>query len=66
MGMTKPEMDTHVMSFFLPTPGSGEDVCEGKGFDITQCANVGCCEWEADFETEDGDYGACMSAVGPD
>jgi hypothetical protein len=35
---------------------SGEDVCEGHGFDEQTCQQQGCCQW---------DNGACWSNVGP-
>ena len=35
---------------------SGEDVCEGHGFDEQTCQQQGCCQW---------DNGACRSDVGP-
>ena len=32
---------------------NGEEACEGKGYDQTQCSAVGCCQWD----------GGCFSAV---
>jgi len=37
------------------TGSNGEDICEGHGFNPTQCQAVGCCHW---------DDGQCWSSVG--
>ena len=37
---------------------NGEEVCENKGFDPSECAAIGCCQF-------DPSNGQCWSAVGP-
>ena len=39
---------------------NGEEVCENKGYNPTQCAAIGCCQ----FDPSTGENGECWSAVG--
>ena len=42
----------------LQTGPSGEEVCQGHGYDETTCMTQGCCQWDADT------LAGCWSAVG--
>jgi hypothetical protein len=48
----------HVLLLAVPTLAlSGEDACEGRGYDVAGCSAVGCCQWDDD---------ECWSEVGTD
>ena len=44
-----------VLAAHVISPQNGEEICENKGFDPSECAAVGCCHY---------DDGQCWSAVG--